>query len=324
MNSVELAGTSLVISSMSSFRVLSWLRRRAILDIPNERSSHVVPIPRGGGIAPALALVVAALLMGEQRLALVVLIYGGLGLLEDTVGVSTRRRLLVQLSAALILTPVLVGVISHSLVYGVVSLCVSVLWMAGFVNAFNFMDGINGISVAQASVAAVTWTIAGALNHVSVLTDGGLVLLGAALGFAPFNFPRARVFLGDAGSYAIGGWMAAMIVIGLRAGIRFDVMLAPVLIALADTTLTACRRARDGKSVGEAHRDHAYQRLVQLGWSHARTTITIMTPLFLCNLAGVFASNSHITTRVAIDTCALLLTATYVVSPGIVTRRRTL
>ena len=104
----------------------------------------------------------------------------------------------------------------------------TVLWLVAYTNGFNFMDGIDGISVAQATVAGIVWYVLGRSEHVSSLAVGGAIVAGAVIGFAPFNLLRARMFLGDVGSYFLGAWLAALAVLGLRAGIAPEAVLAPL------------------------------------------------------------------------------------------------
>src|SRR5262249_37079031 len=132
----------------------------------------------------------------------------------------------------------------------------------------NFMDGVNGISAAQACVAGVGYALVGTVHHDPPLVAGGAVLAGAALGFAPFNVPRALVFLGDVGSYALGGAIGARALQPAMSGVGPGAVLAPVVLYLADTASTRARRVRAGERWYLPHRGHAYQRLVTAGWSH--------------------------------------------------------
>jgi UDP-GlcNAc:undecaprenyl-phosphate GlcNAc-1-phosphate transferase len=196
------------------------LRRLAAFNHPTPRSSHVWPTLRGGGIAPAAAMIVALAALtaapgrGRVHLALTAAAFGAIGLTEDLRGVDVFRRLGLQVVAALTALPVL-SLFDWPAWSGVLV----VLWLVAFVNAFNFMDGINGISCACVFVTGTAWWVVGDAAGAEVLAGGGLVA-AAALGFGPVNVPSARMFLGDSGSYFLGAWLAVLAVLGVGAGAR--------------------------------------------------------------------------------------------------------
>ena len=286
---VSLAGTRLV---------LAWLRHRAILDHPNERSSHSLPTPRGGGLA-VTATVVLALIVTGPPCAWVV---GGLATVLAVVswaddlhvhGLPARWRLLVQIgavAAALAAWPGNPLFFQGFLPPVVDSLVAGVLWV-WFLNLFNFMDGIDGISGVE------TVTIGTGVSLVAVVAglQGPLDLYGgifvaAALGFLWWNWSPAKVFLGDVGSVPLGfllGWL----LLGLAARGQWAAALILPGYYLADATLTLLRRALRGERVWEAHREHAYQKAVLGGMSHSAVSGTIAaTGAILVGLAVVSTS----------------------------------
>ena len=299
------------------------LRRLHAIDHPCARSSHSMPTLRGGGLAPALAATTAVLyatdLTGNPLIAVLVgsAAFAAIGMAEDLRGVPARARLVLQLVAAMAVLPWLVfdlrGPLAWQLVFG----AGVVLWLVSYVNAFNFMDGINGISVAQVAVAGVAWWAIGHWQGFESLAGAGLVGALAALGFLPFNFPRARMFLGDVGSYFFGAWLAVLAVLGLRAGIAFEAMFAPLALYLGDTAMTLVRRARRRDTWYEPHCDHAYQRLHHgLGWSHARTTAVVAALMVGCSCLGAVSVTSSLVARVAADLILAGLVVGYVTLPG--------
>ena len=137
------------------------------------------------------------------------------------------------------------------------------------VNVVNFMDGINGISGAVLLVWGVAAVVLGMSSGLAPLMVLGAMALGAASGFLPWNVPRARLFLGDSGSYLMGGLIAAGVTISTPAGVSPLVLLSPLALYLGDVALTLARRKVRGAPLMEAHREHAYQRLVSVtGLSH--------------------------------------------------------
>jgi|SRR5581483_1157360 len=316
--SVYLAfGLSLVLAPLT----LLFLRRRRILDHPTERSSHDRPTPRGGGFALAVSAVAAVAvsnsLSGTPAAGLIVATagFGLVGLGEDVWGIRPTRRLVLQFLVAAAALPWLADDLTGALLWKV-SFCTGVVvWLVAFSNSFNFMDGINGISLAQTFVAGSGFVIIGTARTFDTLTAGGLIAIAVALGFAPLNFPRARVFLGDVGSYFIGAWIAVLIVLGLRGGAPIEAMGGLVAVYLADTTTTLVRRIRMGERWMEPHRSHVYQRLTAMGWSHAFTTAFVAGAMLLCAALGTLSMVASTATRVAADAGLALVLVAYVTMP---------
>jgi len=145
---------------------------------------------------------------------------------------------------------------------------VVLLLVIAFVNAFNFMDGINGISAMTAAVAGAWWWWIGLTEGSSALGLLGAIQFGAALGFLPWNAPKARVFLGDVGSYGLGLLIVGMSALAWLGGIDWLMAIAPLVIYYADTGWVLFKRCHGGRPLVEAHREHVYQRLVDDGWPH--------------------------------------------------------
>ena len=293
------------------------LRRLGAFDHPTHRSSHDRPTLRGGGIAPALAMLVvlgaASAVPGRARLALAATatIFGAIGLVGDLGDVDALRRLALQGLASVLVLP-LIGFLD----WPAWSSVVVVLWLAGFVNAFNFMDGINGISSACVFVTGLAWWFVGWSEDVPALAVGGIVAAAAAAGFAPFNLPTARLFLGDVGSYFFGAWLALLAVLGLGAGVPSEAVVAPLLLYLADTGTTLARRVARGERWHEAHADHAYQRLVRAGWSHTATTALIAALMVVTAALGMLALTGSTAARVEGDAAIVVVLAVYLWLPG--------
>jgi UDP-N-acetylmuramyl pentapeptide phosphotransferase/UDP-N-acetylglucosamine-1-phosphate transferase len=147
------------------------------------------------------------------------------------------------------------------------------------------------------------------------LVWGGLALAGASLGFLPYNFPQARLFLGDSGSYFIGGWQAALVIAGLRAGLPPEAVGAPLAIYLADTGTTLLKRIRAGDVWHQPHREHAYQRLIRQGWSHVRTTALVGLAVTICCVLGRMTIGS-LSARAAADVLLAATVLAYLALPS--------
>lgn len=261
--------------------VLTWLatdygRRRGLLDLPGKRRSHPQATPRGGGVAPVTTVLVVILALGlagdldaRDVLAVGVALVGiaSIGWADDHRPLGAAVRLAVHAAAAAWLVSLLLAdmPIGFWLPAGIA--------IVGAVNAGNFMDGINGIAASQAALigAALGWLLWPDSPGPALLA---LALTAACCGFLPFNFPRARVFLGDVGSGALGLMVAALLLLAWRdaaAGL-FALLLLPSAFLL-DAGLTLLQRARAGKPLTQAHREHLYQWLVRSGASHAGVTL---------------------------------------------------
>lgn len=255
------------------------LTRKALIDHPNERSSHVAPTPRGGGwaiVLPVLAIMTFKLMTGEWPNVVWSVIVGavvlsGISWLDDVRSLSVRLRLLVQLVAVAIVIGMTPSAIIGSLpilltVLALVGLILGWVW---FINLYNFMDGIDGITGTQTificgGIAAVYWASGGYATGDVVLP---LTIAGATAGFLYWNWSPAKVFMGDIGSVFLGfivGWL----LIGLLITGHWPAAIILPLYYLADATITLMRRTLRGDKFWQAHREHFYQRAHQAGLSH--------------------------------------------------------
>jgi UDP-GlcNAc:undecaprenyl-phosphate/decaprenyl-phosphate GlcNAc-1-phosphate transferase len=299
---------------------IRMLRRAAAIDVPNLRSSHKIPTPRGGGLPIAVGLVAAALLLHDAiavAFALGVGAFGAIGFADDLLGLPAARRLAMQSVIAYAIAAVLV----HRLVLPAAALTALAVfiavWLVGFVNAFNFMDGVNGISAAHALLAGAAYGLLGAWFNDRFLLSAGSAVAACALAFLPWNAFRARVFLGDVGSYALGLALAVLATFAVIHRVPPEAAIAPLALYLADTAWTLQRRIRAGEPWLEAHRMHTYQRLCDLGWSHQRVTAATSTVTVLLCLLGAASLTGHPALRAAADLAALALLAAYLRSPAL-------
>lgn len=296
-----------------------WLAHRwRLIDVPNHRSSHAAPVPRGGGLAVAVGAVVALATSGSWELAALALVLcsvalGATGLLDDRFGLPPVPRLLVQLVAPAVAAA---WVVDAAAVGRLAAAAVAALVCASYVNAFNFMDGINGISGTQAAIAGGWLAYLGDRTNQPLVVAAGLAIAGACLGFLPYNLPCARIFLGDVGSYFIGVWLAGLALLAIDRGISPLTVAAPFLLYLLDTSTVLVRRARRGDRLMEAHREHAYQRLVAAGRSHAAVaSVCAAFSLACCALAAV-AVDASTWARLAASVGAIVVVAVYLVLPS--------
>lgn len=308
---------ALAVSFFTQPGLVWFLRRRAVLDHPNARSSHIVPTPRGGGLAVVLGMLCGfwiALADGVDvtYLVVAVLLFGLIGAAEDFHGLEALHRLALQLVAGVV-AGFVVAPVTEQPAWWLVP-CFAV-WLAGYANAFNFMDGINGISGLNALVAGLFIAWIGQWQDDALLQGGGAVVAAAALGFLPWNAFKAIVFLGDSGSYALGAVIAALTGYALLTEVPVEAAVGPMAVYLADTTWTLARRVRAGQVWHEAHRSHVYQQLVDSGWSHRQVAAALGVLSAAVATCGLVSLGDSGLARVAADLVSLLLLCGYLAYP---------
>jgi Fuc2NAc and GlcNAc transferase len=299
-----LEGATLLVALLLAAVLTGFVRTHAlqggILDVPNERSSHVVPTPRGGGIAIAAVIllgVLLAIVFGIVKVASGLALFAGgaivaaVGYWDDRRGLPALPRFSVHLAASVlaVITLAPLGSPAQGDALTWILLAMLVISTAWSINSFNFMDGIDGIAASQAmfvtvASAALVWR-QGDTGLATLL----LISTCACLGFLGWNWPPAKIFMGDVGSGFLGFWLAAVALL-LHAEGALSIFASLILSSafLADATVTLLRRVIAGKRWYEAHRSHAYQHLAQKWRSHAKVVwllwglnVLILAPLGL-------------------------------------------
>lgn len=279
---------ALIVSALLTWALAHYRGRWAILDHPNARSSHTAPRPRSGGLAILLGLaaggwaLAAAIPLGSALwLALCVLLVAAVSLADDVRNLSAFVRLVVHFgaAAAIVLGG---GVALYRLDFPFWELVLpewfalagSICYLIWMLNLYNFMDGIDGLAGGMAVLGFAALAAMGFLAGASQFAWLSLVVAAASAGFLAFNFPPARIFMGDVGAGTLGFLAGLFTLWGARANV-FPFWAGVLVFSpfVVDATWTLLRRAASGDKPWQAHRVHAYQRLVQAGWSHRRTTL---------------------------------------------------
>jgi len=284
--------TIISIVSYVGVAIVRWLAyRHNVLDIPNERSSHTASVPRGGGLVIVVITVVGVwvyqefypelvtkTLVAYTVSAIVIAVVSGL---DDLYTQPTWLRLAIHsVAAALAIYGCGYLPLRHllgrdSTLVWAFSLILTFMWIVGLTNAYNFMDGIDGIASGQAVLAGLGWVLLGWLSGQPLVTVFGLLLAASTSGFLVHNWSPARIFMGDVGSAFIGFTLAVLPLIyntqldlarrGLSAALVGMIFVWPFVF---DATFTFLRRLRHGERVFSPHRSHLYQRLVIAGHTH--------------------------------------------------------
>ncbi len=261
---------------------------RALQDIPNARSLHDAPVPRIGGIGIVAGLLCGWLLLPSILEWWLLLPCMGLfivSLLDDRKSLPVYRRLSVHLVAAIAFLGGSGVLDSHNLLLAF-PLLLLIVWMT---NLYNFMDGSDGLAGGMALFGFGFYGIACLQANVE-LAMLNFSVSAAALVFLGYNFPPARVFMGDAGSIPLGFMAAAMGLLGWQQGC-WDVWF-PLLVFspfIVDASVTLIRRTLSGAKITEAHREHYYQRTIQMGRSHRLVALAEYALMLCCGVTALMA-----------------------------------
>lgn len=304
----------LAILGASAAVTLLLLRRFRIIDLPNERSSHSTPTPRGGGLGIVLGFflaLVAIHLFGGNALAaplttlpfagflLAALLIAGVSLHDDMAGQGYASKLLVQLIAVAMVMACGNLIEARQIPWLPDWLAwlrwpITLLWLIGLTNAYNFMDGLDGMAGGTAVVVAACFALICWQQGLPFLALAALAICAGSCGFLLFNWPPAKIFMGDVGSTFLGFSFAtfALLAAGNAAPRLLLVMPLLLLHYIFDTVFTFCRRLLAGEKLTQAHRGHLYQLLNRSGFSHRSVSLLYAGLALAQGLAALWFSNA--------------------------------
>ncbi len=269
------------------------------LDVPNQRSSHSAPTPRGGGLSIIIGTIVGNVLLIYSQIAvswifiICALALGFIGWLDDSKRVNGP---FVRLALQLIIVLCFVWNAPELALFplpepldiklGITSSVFAALWILSYMNMFNFMDGLDGLATSQAVCIALLWSLYVGWYEASMM----LVIGGACFGFLILNWSPAKIFMGDSGSMFLGFSLSALPFITQEKPVHESILVMALLswVFLSDASFTLCRRLLRQERVWQAHRSHLYQRLNQQGWSHAKVTGLVITLGLAISLASLY------------------------------------
>lgn len=267
----------------------AYALKKNIIDNPNERSSHSVPTPRGGGVAVVCSYLLAlAVLIYSQQLTVhigLTLMGAGfvialLGFLDDHGHINSMLRLaihfLVAIGAVISLGGFAEVTIFNGLQLGFVANIIAVLFLVWLLNLYNFMDGINGIASVEAITTTASMAILYSLLNTSLNSDLLWLLAACVFGFLLWNFPKAKIFMGDACSGFLGLTLGILALIALKENLAlFCAWIICLGVFVVDATYTLIKRVFSGYKMYDAHRSHSYQILSRKWGSHTPVTLAV-------------------------------------------------
>jgi UDP-GlcNAc:undecaprenyl-phosphate/decaprenyl-phosphate GlcNAc-1-phosphate transferase len=306
--SLQLALAAFAVALAATPLVMALARRTGAMDHPGPRRIHSVPVPTIGGLAIVVAVLgvawLARALGGPAQaldprpllgLTLATIPIVALGLVDDTRGTTPWTKLGVQACGALVLVffgygvPVLTNPFGNPIASGMFNAPLTVAWVLVVINAINLIDGMDGLASGVVLIAAATLWWVGRTHEDFYVMFIAALLIGATLGFLRFNFPPARVFMGDTGSHFLGLALAAVTLLENRKGTAAVTLLFPLVamaVPIADSALAFARRLFGGQHVFHADSEHIHHRLLRLGLSPRGTLFLLW---YLCAYFGVMA-----------------------------------
>jgi UDP-N-acetylmuramyl pentapeptide phosphotransferase/UDP-N-acetylglucosamine-1-phosphate transferase len=313
---VIMAATALAISTVFTYRFCRPDSVVYILDHPNERSLHDRPVPRGGGLAILIAIGVCGAAMaliyparGIEGIGLGVLIVAVVSYIDDRHSITAAGRFAAHVVAAVVI--IYSGFFIHELeipsmnwgwppIAGAVLSAAFIVWM---INLYNFMDGMDGFAGGMAVIGFGTFAFMGWTAGHDAFLAASLIIAAASAGFLFFNFPPARIFMGDVGSSTLGFLAAAFSLWGVRDGI-FPFWIAFLVFSpfIVDATITLFRRLLRGDKIWQAHKTHYYQRLVQAGWGHRRTVLVEYAIMLGCAITSLWSMRASVQIQLTVFT----------------------
>jgi UDP-N-acetylmuramyl pentapeptide phosphotransferase/UDP-N-acetylglucosamine-1-phosphate transferase len=311
---VTVAVATGLLTCLTTRVLIPILAYREILDRPNERSSHRVATPRGGGIAVIGSILLAWVVLaraesvpsGVVGIVLGAALLGAVSWFDDLRGLSPVVRLLAQAAAVAIGILVLPG--PRDLLY---LAAISLLWI-WWINLFNFMDGIDGLAGSEAAAIGAGLLLFGSVGAGAdpALQAFVAAVTGAAIGFLIWNWSPTRVFLGDVGSVPLG-YVLGFLLLGWAVRGYWKIALILPLYFLADATITLARRLLRGERIWQAHREHFYQQAVRRGLSHAAVVKRVIAADLVLIGCGWAAENGWgaVSLAASAATVAILLAA---------------
>ncbi len=331
---------ALAVAFLTSFLSVPFIKNIAIkagaIDYPKDgRRMHKKPIPRLGGLSIYYGFIVSLLCFGTLDRQLWGIILGSLiivilGVVDDIKTLKAHPKFFVQLIAAAV--PVFMGsrinflslpfnqsVMPNIVFNDIISYGISILWIVGVTNAVNLIDGLDGLAAGISTIASASIFFIALLNGNVFVTTISIILVGACLGFLPYNLNPAKIFMGDTGATFLGYIMAVMSVQGLFKSYTVITFIVPVLILglpIFDTSFAIIRRMAHHKPIMQADRGHLHHRLIDMGFNQKQTVAILYTISALLGLSAIIMEGYDEITGVLLLLSVIIFVALAVIFTG--------
>ena len=288
--------------------VAIWIAPKiGAVDVPKDsRRMHTKPMPRFGGMAIFIgAMVAITVFMGNDPRVVGILIGGiciyALGVIDDLKGMPAKVKLLGQIGCASIVFAFGIRIqfiTNHfgegqSYIVGVTSFIITIIWIVGIMNTVNLIDGLDGLAAGVAAIASLSICYTAYIHGMYEVTLAMLAIAGGALGFLPYNFHPAKIFMGDSGSLFLGFMLASFSIMGPVKGAAIVATIVPVLvlgIPIFDTAFAILRRLVNGRPIMEADKGHLHHRMMAVGLGQKRTVLMIYGISAVMGIAAILYS----------------------------------
>lgn len=309
------------------------------VDIPkDDRRVHKEPMPLIGGLAIFAAVIMVTLIFLPLEKEIISIIIGGTiivmgGIIDDLKELKPKTKFMFQIIAGLILIfgGVKVDFITNpftkdsSLLYlNWLSIPITLFWVVGITNTLNFIDGLDGLSAGVAMISSITLMIvASKFGYTSVIILSAAIA-GACLGFLPFNFNPAKIFMGDTGALFLGFMLAAITIEGVMKSVATIAIVAPILILsvpIFDTTFAIFRRLLNGQSISAADKGHLHHRLLSRGYSQKKSVLILYAISATFGIFAILVSQANSRQAVYLSLILLIVSVLVAIKLGIFEKR---
>jgi len=330
-------------SAIISFVLTPIVRRIAIktgaMDIPKDnRRVHKEPMPLIGGLAIFFAVIIVTLIFLPLTREIISMIIGSAiivmgGIIDDYKELSPKKKFLFELIAGIVL---IIGGIKIDFITNPfskdialldlkwLSIPVTLFWIVGITNTLNFIDGLDGLSAGVAMISSLTLMIvAGKFGYSNIIILSA-AMAGACLGFLPFNFNPAKIFMGDTGALFLGFMLSAITIEGVMKSVATIAIVAPILILsvpIFDTTFAIFRRLLNGQSIVAADKGHLHHRLLSRGFSQRKSVLILYGISALFGVIAILVSQANSKQAVYLSIALLLATVLIAIKLGIFEKR---
>lgn len=310
------------------------------VDIPkDERRVHSKPMPLMGGLAIYFGIFISSLIFLPIDKTLISIIIGGSiilisGVIDDIKGLSPRAKLVFQIIASivLILGDVKIDAITNPfgksgtlLLLNGFSIPLTIFWVVGITNTLNLIDGLDGLAAGVAMIASLSFLfVANKFSYIPIMIMSAIVA-GSCIGFLPYNFNPAKIFMGDTGALFLGFMLAALSIEGVMKSVATIAVVVPIIILgvpIFDTTFAIFRRLLNGKSIAEADKGHLHHRLLNMGYSQKKTVLILYSISAVFGLCAIFIAKANSKRAVFVAVIVFVLTILLASKMGLISGKK--